>query len=152
MNRIGIGTIITVAIAIIGGAVYLGQLQGQINGLDPDAIRKAKEKALKEIGDEKQKAIENLESHSRDIRKAIKDIGEINSTLDVLENSKLSNIEFKSSGCNTYHGGQHCDDKSKRVPPACPEDFGLAFRHGHTWRDGRCGGQLICGACVRLSR
>ena len=87
-------------------------------------------------------AVEQVQATADATQAAIQTAKEIED--DVLENSKLSNIEFKSSGCNTYHGDQHCDDKSKRAPPACPEDFGLAFRHGHTWRDGRCGGQLIC--------
>ena len=37
------------AITVIGGVFYLGHLDGKIKGLDPNAIRKAQEKALEQI-------------------------------------------------------------------------------------------------------
>ena len=155
MNKIEIGTIITVAIAIIGGAVYLGKLQGELTGLKdavkPGAIREATEKSLEEISLKEGEVIKNIESHVPDIRKAIEDIGEINTILGDLEGRKLSDIEFWK-GCKEYGGNQYCDDRTRRVPPACPEDCVLALRHGFTWNEGRCGGERVCGTCVRLSR
>ena len=65
MIRIETGTFVAVIIAIIGGAVYIGHLQGQINTLNPNSIQKAKEEALIEIRKQKEKSIAELEAKQR---------------------------------------------------------------------------------------
>lgn len=40
---------ITLVAAVVGGAVYLGELNGRINALNPEAIREARDQAIEEI-------------------------------------------------------------------------------------------------------
>lgn len=60
ITNVEVGTIVVVALAIIAGAVQFGRLQGQIDGLDPEAISQAQHKALGQIDEAKNSSIKEL--------------------------------------------------------------------------------------------
>ena len=66
MSKIEIGTIVTLILAIIGGALWIGDLNGRVKSIEGGGaiikIQKATDESLKKIGSENEKTISLFES------------------------------------------------------------------------------------------
>ena len=85
-----VAVIVAVIVAIIGGAVYIGHLQGQINALDPSFIQRIKQEALTEMREQEKRTIAALEAKAKPASDAINAVAE---ELEKLRNDTGEELE-----------------------------------------------------------
>ena len=118
------------------------RLLDNIRRVDKQTEMEAKKKGtLDEMETKMEELLSDHEAKNENVR----------TQLEVLDNNKLSDIEFWYD-CNEYTGWQHCGDKSKRKPPACPGDFSEVHTQYHDWGEGDCGHAVLCSVCVQKIR
>ena len=74
MTKIELGTIVAVVLAIIGGALYIGRLEGRIDRVDPSEVQKKINDGIRAVNDVKL----SLEATLEDIKKHINEKNIVN--------------------------------------------------------------------------
>ena len=60
MTKTEIGIVLALASALIGGAVYIGNLEGRVNALNPEHIKEAANEAVKRVKEASKSTHEKL--------------------------------------------------------------------------------------------